>query len=87
MFSLPAFIAPARFDEPEAALAQVRAIYDGSIAHLRDALQRFVDGRGPGAARARLLPLRARAHRHRGARRLAPELRLRRRPRHATRPR
>jgi AMP nucleosidase len=44
MFSLPAFIAPARFEEPEAALARVRAIYDGSIAHLRDALLRFVDG-------------------------------------------
>jgi AMP nucleosidase len=44
MFSLPNFIAPARFDEPAAALAQVRAIYDGSIAHLRDALQRFVGG-------------------------------------------
>jgi len=44
MFSLPAFIAPARFEEPEAALARVHAIYDGSIAHLRDALLRFVDG-------------------------------------------
>ena len=44
MFSLPAFIAPARFDDPIAALARVRAIYDGSIAHLRDALLRFVDG-------------------------------------------
>ncbi len=44
MSSLPDFIAPARFDEPAAALAQVRAIYDGSIAHLRHALQRFVDG-------------------------------------------
>jgi len=44
MFSLPDFIAPARFENPEAALAQVRAIYDGSIAHLRSALLRFVDG-------------------------------------------
>ncbi len=44
MSSLPDFIAPARFQDPAAALAQVRAIYDGSIAHLRDALQRFVDG-------------------------------------------
>ena len=32
--------------------------------------------------RARLLPVRARPHRHRRARRLAPQLRLRRRPRH-----
>jgi AMP nucleosidase len=44
MSSLPDFIAPARFDDPAAALAQVRAIYGGSIAHLRDALQRFVEG-------------------------------------------
>ena len=44
MPSLPIFIAPARYDAPEAALAQVRAIYDGSIAHLRGALQRFVAG-------------------------------------------
>ncbi|HEY8709327.1 MAG TPA: AMP nucleosidase, partial [Burkholderiaceae bacterium] len=40
----PNYVAPARFDDPDAALAQVRAIYDGSIAHLRDALQAFVAG-------------------------------------------
>jgi AMP nucleosidase len=44
MISLPLFIAPAAFDDASAALAQVRTIYDGSIAHLRDALQRFVAG-------------------------------------------
>jgi AMP nucleosidase len=38
------FIAPARFDDPAAALAQVRRIYDNSIAHLRTQLQRFVGG-------------------------------------------
>jgi len=38
------FVAPARFDDPAAALAQVRRIYDNSVAHLRDALQRFVAG-------------------------------------------
>lgn len=38
------FIAPARFDDPAAALAQVRRIYDGSIAHLREQLHRFVGG-------------------------------------------
>ncbi len=38
------YIAPARFDDPAAALARVREIYDGSIARLRDALQRFVTG-------------------------------------------
>ena len=30
---------------PTAALAQVSAIYDGSVDHLRDALQRFVAAR------------------------------------------
>ncbi|HJV61857.1 MAG TPA: AMP nucleosidase, partial [Albitalea sp.] len=44
MPALPPFIAPARFDEPDGALAQVRRIYDTSAAHLRDALQRFVGG-------------------------------------------
>ncbi|UGQ49089.1 AMP nucleosidase [Massilia endophytica] len=41
------FVPPARFDDPAAALAQVQAIYDGSIRHLREALQRFVDGETP----------------------------------------
>ncbi|MDP3085673.1 MAG: AMP nucleosidase [Rubrivivax sp.] len=40
----PAYIAPARFDDPAAALAQVRRIYDSGIAHLRGAMQRFVAG-------------------------------------------
>jgi AMP nucleosidase len=43
----PPFIAPARFDDPDAALAQVHRIYDASIAHLRDALTRFVGGQAP----------------------------------------
>ena len=43
------FIAPTRFDDAEAALAQVRLIYDTSIAHLRDSLQRFVAGGDLGA--------------------------------------
>jgi AMP nucleosidase len=38
------YTAPLRFDDPDAALAEVRAIYDSSIAYLRDALQRFVAG-------------------------------------------
>src|SRR5450830_1249776 len=50
---LPAFIAPARFTDPAAALARVREIYDTSIAHLREAMQRFVAGETlPGHARA-----------------------------------
>ena len=44
MSRAPEYIAPARFDDPAAALAQVRAIYDGSIAHLRGALHGFVTG-------------------------------------------
>ncbi len=44
MSSHPTFIAPARFDDPAAALAQVRHIYDNSISSLRDSLQRFVNG-------------------------------------------
>ena len=44
---VPPYIAPARFDDAAAALAQVHAIYDGSVAHLRDALQRFVGRRAP----------------------------------------
>jgi AMP nucleosidase len=48
MPSLPLFIAPARFDDPAAALAQVQAIYKSSVDHLRGALQRFVAGEDPG---------------------------------------
>ena len=44
MSSQPLFIAPALFDDAEAALAQVQAIYRNSIEHLRGALQRFVAG-------------------------------------------
>jgi AMP nucleosidase len=40
----PDFIAPVRFDDPAAALNQVRAIYDASINHLRQYLHRFVSG-------------------------------------------
>ena len=31
----PHYVAPAQFDDPAAALAQVTAIYDGSVGHLR----------------------------------------------------
>ena len=40
----PPFFAPQRFDNPEAALARVREIYDASVHHLRDALRQFVGG-------------------------------------------
>jgi AMP nucleosidase len=52
MPSLPLFIAPAKFDQPDAALAQVQAIYQSSVQHLRGALQRFVAGEDPGHVRA-----------------------------------
>ena len=41
---LPTFHAPERFHDAAAALAQVMRIYDAGIAHLRQAMQRFVDG-------------------------------------------
>ena len=40
----PIFVAPAHFDDPAQALAQVQAIYRGSVAHLREWLQRFIAG-------------------------------------------
>ena len=40
----PAYTAPARFDDPAAALHLVRHIYDTSVTHLRDTLRRFVAG-------------------------------------------
>jgi AMP nucleosidase len=47
------FIAPARYDDPAAALAQVRTIYEASLAFLRDALQRFVAGENFGQQHVR----------------------------------
>ena len=46
MFSRP-HVAPRMFDDPTAALAQVRAIYDDSIRFLRESLQHFVEGATP----------------------------------------
>jgi AMP nucleosidase len=40
----PPFIAPLRFDDPDAAVAHVREIYDNAIAYLRATLQRFLAG-------------------------------------------
>jgi AMP nucleosidase len=45
----PPFIAPARFDDPGAALAQVQRIYQVSVDHLKDALQRYLAGENPAA--------------------------------------
>ena len=44
MPNLPPFMAPVRFTDPAAALAQVARIYDSSISHLRLAMQAFVAG-------------------------------------------
>jgi AMP nucleosidase len=42
-------VAPRReFNDPDAALAHVMAIYDAGVAHLRQHLQRFLDGEVPG---------------------------------------
>ncbi|MEJ6020948.1 AMP nucleosidase [Ramlibacter sp. PS4R-6] len=50
---MPPFIAPTRHGDAESALAQVRFIYDQQIAHLREAMQRFVAGDTlPGHVRA-----------------------------------
>ena len=50
---LPAFYAPAHFTDPAAALARAREIYDTSLVHLREAMQRFVAGETlPGHVRA-----------------------------------
>jgi AMP nucleosidase len=48
MTSLPMFIAPTRFDDADAAFAQVQRIYQSSVEHLRAALQRFVSGTDDG---------------------------------------
>ncbi len=49
----PPFLAPIHFDNAAAALEQVRTIYDGSVGHLRQALQAFIEGSsGRGHVRA-----------------------------------
>jgi AMP nucleosidase len=40
----PSFIAPLHFDDPVSALAQVRTVYEHSIAHLRAAVECFIAG-------------------------------------------
>jgi len=52
MTPAPPFIAPALFDNADDALQRVRAIYEGSVSHLRSALQAFVDG-GTATSRVR----------------------------------
>jgi AMP nucleosidase len=57
MPNLPAFIAPARFTDAAAAVAQVQAIYRASLAHLREAMRCFVAGELlPGQTDAATLP-------------------------------
>ena len=41
---LPPFIAPTRFSDPAKALAHAQTLYQQSIDHLRQAMQRFVAG-------------------------------------------
>src|SRR4030095_7943673 len=47
MTLVPPYVGPARFDDPHGALDRVKAIYDNSVAHLRGALQAFVNGTLP----------------------------------------
>ncbi len=47
---IAAFIAPTRYTDPDAALAQVRRIYDQQINHLRDCDAALRGRREPGAA-------------------------------------
>lgn len=54
---LPPFIAPQRYTDAAAAVAQVQSIYQASLAHLREAMRRFVAGEPlPGQTDARVLP-------------------------------
>jgi AMP nucleosidase len=50
---MPTFVAPARFTDAAEALDQVKAIYQGGLAHLRESMLRFVAGEAlPGRVRA-----------------------------------
>jgi AMP nucleosidase len=69
---MPPFTPPARFTDATEALAQVRAIYDEGLEHLRDAMQRFVAGASlPGRMRA-CYPF-VRVHTHTVSRHTPPE--------------
>ena len=73
MSTLPTFIAPTRFTDAAAALAQVVRIYDASIQHLRHAMQQFVAGDDSvGHARA-CYPL-IRIHTHTVSRASVPDI-------------
>ncbi|MBP8182912.1 MAG: AMP nucleosidase, partial [Rhodoferax sp.] len=72
MPNLPPFIAPERFTDAATALAQVMRIYDGSIAHLRQAMQRFVAGESDMAHVRACYPL-VRIHTDTVSRSLTPE--------------
>ncbi len=41
----PPFIAPTRHTDPDSALAQVQALYQTSLDHLRQAMREFVSGK------------------------------------------
>ena len=72
MPNLPPFIAPERFTDATSALAQVMRIYDGSIAHLRLAMQRFVAGEA-GMAHVRACYPLVRIHTDTVSRAISPE--------------
>ena len=57
MSTLPPFIAPMRFTDPQEALAQVVLIYDSAINHLRQSMQRFVAGDDDGTRMRAFYPM------------------------------
>jgi AMP nucleosidase len=62
----PPFIAPRRIDDPAVALAQVRTVYEGAIAHLRDAIRQFVAGQDLLQRVRAYYPYASRTRRHQG---------------------
>jgi len=73
MSTLPTFIAPTRFTDASAALAQVVRIYDSSIHHLRQAMQQFVAGDDSVGHARGCYPL-IRIHTHTVSRETAPDI-------------
>ena len=68
MHLLPKFIAPTRHTDAAAALAQVQAIYDAGIQHLRTHMQHYVSGKLTAEQRVRACYPLVRLHTHHSAR-------------------
>ena len=68
MHLLPRFIAPTRHTDAAAALAQVQAIYDAGVQHLRSTMQRYVAGEMAASQRVRACYPLVRLHTHKSLR-------------------